>query len=189
VEIVGEQMTITGAVASLAVRDAIGAFAARSEVSGGEARIQNSLNVSGPVTPPPGAGERALFDEPVDGEQDVQSALDDLLRNATIEFRPSSIALADDGEALVRRVAEVLLKNPEVNVTVTGHTDNQGDPDRNLTLSVERAERVRARLIELGVGSERITASGEGNQNPVADNATPAGRRQNRRIEIEVNLG
>jgi OOP family OmpA-OmpF porin len=66
---------------------------------------------------------------------------------------------------------------------VSGHTDNRGDPDRNQTLSEQRAQAVREYLVNHGIDGNRIEAVGYGDQRPVALNDTEEGRRQNRRIE------
>jgi len=64
-----------------------------------------------------------------------------------------------------------------------GHTDNVGDPDANMRLSKDRAESVRAYLIEnFGIESSRISAIGVGAEKPIASNDTAEGRQQNRRI-------
>jgi len=71
-------------------------------------------------------------------------------------------------------------------VTVTGNTDSTGGESANQTLSVQRANAVRAYLIAQGADASRIKAQGRGAKSPVASNATAAGRSQNRRVEVEV---
>ena len=71
-------------------------------------------------------------------------------------------------------------------VTVTGNTDSTGGESANQTLSVQRANAVRAYLIAQGADASRIQAQGRGATAPVASNATAAGRSQNRRVEVEV---
>lgn len=70
---------------------------------------------------------------------------------------------------------------------IEGHTDTQGNEAANLLLSERRAEAVKAYLVIQGVDSSRISALGRGMQLPVADNATPEGRQQNRRVEIIIS--
>jgi outer membrane protein OmpA-like peptidoglycan-associated protein len=67
---------------------------------------------------------------------------------------------------------------------VAGHTDSRGPRSRNITLSLQRAEAVRAYLVMKGVPAERIVARGYGPDQPVASNAELAGRAMNRRVEL-----
>jgi outer membrane protein OmpA-like peptidoglycan-associated protein len=69
---------------------------------------------------------------------------------------------------------------------VEGYTDSQGGEGFNRELSQHRAEAVRTYLIAHGISADRVTAQGFGLANPVADNATPEGRADNRRVEIVV---
>lgn len=69
---------------------------------------------------------------------------------------------------------------------VLGHTDSQGEADANRALSQRRADAVKAALADAGFSRSRISAEGQGEEAPVADNATAAGRAKNRRVEIFV---
>ena len=84
------------------------------------------------------------------------------------------------------RIAQVLQQYPSYKLSVEGHTDTTGSPQLNEKLSQERAEAVRQALAGGGVDSTRITAQGFGATQPVATNATRAGRQLNRRVEIVV---
>ena len=75
---------------------------------------------------------------------------------------------------------------PTTHLTIGGYTDNTGDPAKNLELSQARAHNVTAELIKLGVAADRLVAKGYGDQHPVGDNSTEAGRAQNRRISMLV---
>jgi K(+)-stimulated pyrophosphate-energized sodium pump len=86
----------------------------------------------------------------------------------------------------VREAAELLKANPGVNVTISGYTDNVGDPEANLKLSQDRATNVMKALEGLGVAPNRLEATGYGQEHPVADNSTEAGRALNRRITLQV---
>ena len=72
------------------------------------------------------------------------------------------------------------------NAQVLGHTDSQGEADANRALSQRRADAVKAALADAGFSRSRITAQGQGEDAPVADNMTAAGRAKNRRVEILV---
>lgn len=71
-------------------------------------------------------------------------------------------------------------------IQVTGHTDSQGQAASNQTLSEQRAAAVKSYLINKGVDGNKISTRGMGASNPVADNATVAGRAQNRRVELDI---
>jgi outer membrane protein OmpA-like peptidoglycan-associated protein len=86
-------------------------------------------------------------------------------------------------------IAGVLMRCPDVRLAVTGHTDSSGSASRNRQLSAYRADAVRAYLISLGVGADRVSARGAGSSEPLASNATPVGRERNRRIDIEIVSG
>lgn len=81
------------------------------------------------------------------------------------------------------------MRCPDVRISVTGHTDSSGSAARNRQLSAYRADAVRAYLISLGVEANRVTARGAGSSEPLASNASAAGRERNRRIEIGVVSG
>jgi len=83
-------------------------------------------------------------------------------------------------------LAQYLQANPAVKVRIDGHTDSQGADAYNQQLSQARAEAVRTALAGMGVASDRITAVGHGETQPVADNKIAAGRQQNRRVEVTL---
>jgi outer membrane protein OmpA-like peptidoglycan-associated protein len=82
------------------------------------------------------------------------------------------------------RTAELLASRPELTARIEGHTDSVGSAALNQSLSQQRAEAVRAALVARGIDPARLTAVGIGPDRPIADNATPQGRSQNRRVEI-----
>ena len=87
----------------------------------------------------------------------------------------------------LNEVAEALTKsNPDSSITVEGHTDSQGARDGNMTLSLKRADAVREQLVARGVAADRIKSAGLGPDRPIADNKSPEGRANNRRVEIIV---
>ncbi len=88
------------------------------------------------------------------------------------------------GRQALQKLAEVLQKNPDIEILVEGHTDNVGSASANWDLSVRRATSVVKTLVAAGVAPERVTAAGRGMHLPVASNTTAAGRAQNRRTEI-----
>jgi outer membrane protein OmpA-like peptidoglycan-associated protein/uncharacterized protein YidB (DUF937 family) len=121
--------------------------------------------------------------KPGSGPKDVASAL-----NLTvINFPTGKADLPAFNRAVLNRAAAVLKQLPAGTVIeISGHTDNTGDEASNLQLSLERAEAVRAVLIEAGVLEQMLTARGYGSTRPKASNDTAEGRYQNRRIEYTV---
>ena len=78
----------------------------------------------------------------------------------------------------------MLAGHPDLRLGIEGHTDATGDDAHNADLSVRRARSVVAYLVEHGIAANRLEASGKGETAPIGDNATPAGRQQNRRVVI-----
>jgi len=83
-------------------------------------------------------------------------------------------------------LADFLKKYPKRNVLIEGFTDSVGTETYNLGLSQQRADAVREFLKARSIGAERLTTKGYGEQFPIASNKTPAGRQQNRRVEIII---
>jgi OOP family OmpA-OmpF porin len=106
-----------------------------------------------------------------------------------VSFAPDSAELTAASRGVLDRVAQVLSTVPSVRVEVAGHTDSAGRAEYNRTLSQRRAESVVAYLIERGIDADRLSARGYGEEQPVADNATPAGRASNRRVELRRRDG
>ncbi|MCS7296610.1 MAG: OmpA family protein [Bacteroidia bacterium] len=110
-----------------------------------------------------------------------------ILRETRILFKPNSPQLEPESYPVLDQIADFLRKNPHIRLRIHGHTDI-GDPDprHNQRLSEERAINVRQYLIRKGIDPARLEAVGHGNTRPIADNRTPEGRAQNRRVEFEV---
>lgn len=103
-----------------------------------------------------------------------------------ILFATDSATVRPDLRRDLQTVAGSLQSYPNTTVVVTGHTDNTGSAAHNQTLSERRADAVAAELIASGVQGRRIVTRGMGFTQPVASNATAAGRAQNRRVEIVI---
>ncbi|MEM6616038.1 MAG: OmpA family protein [Pseudomonadota bacterium] len=117
-----------------------------------------------------------------------EALVDEALATRTILFESGEAAVASDSVGLIDQLTAVLDRCPGVSMTVEGHTDAQGSAASNMTLSQNRAEAVVARLIEKGIESNRLTATGFGETRPIADNGTDDGRARNRRIEFSAEL-
>lgn len=111
------------------------------------------------------------------------------LLGGSATFESNGTVLSAEGSALLDMAIEVLRANPSVVLVVEGHTDNGGDATVNLELSQRRAEAVVAYLVDGGIDSDRLSAVGYGERQPIADNSTEAGRALNRRIEFVIREG
>ena len=85
---------------------------------------------------------------------------------------------------ILDQFAQGLNQQPSMEVRIVGHTDNTGTDAINNPLSVNRAQSARDYLVSRGVATQRISIDGRGSREPIADNATEAGRARNRRIDI-----
>ena len=103
-----------------------------------------------------------------------------------ISFATGSAQLAPGLEPVLSRFAQTLAENPKTTVRIVGHTDGTGSDAINDPLSVNRASSVRNYLLGRGVAANRIAIDGRGARDPIADNATDAGRARNRRVDIFV---
>lgn len=106
-----------------------------------------------------------------------------VLRDVNFEF--DSAQLTPNAQQVLNGVAERLVNNPDVRVSIEGHTDSRGSAEYNQNLSQRRAESVAAYLSQRGVQSNRMRAVGYGEERPVASNDTDDGRAQNRRVELD----
>jgi len=133
--------------------------------------------------------ERERISRGLDGSADISihvredGALQLLLPGADAfarggtEPRPSLRSTLD-------RIASVLAPANDVAIQVFGHTDSMDSELHNLQLSIARAETVAEHLRNRGIAFVRLHADGKGETEPIADNATEAGRAKNRRVEI-----
>ena len=102
-----------------------------------------------------------------------------------ILFDVNSASIKPESYGTLKEIAEVLKDNPNVKVKIVGHTDSDGNPDYNLKLSKQRADAVKDALTtDFGLEASRMTTDGKGASQPIADNKTPEGKAQNRRVEF-----
>ena len=101
-------------------------------------------------------------------------------------FRSAESTLLSSAKVKLDQVANALLAVRARNLIVEGHTDSQGSASYNQGLSQRRADAVRDYLVQRGYPTDRIQARGKGKGSPIADNASPEGRANNRRVEIII---
>ncbi len=103
-----------------------------------------------------------------------------------INFDSGKFDLKPNSTGPLKGVIADMKKNPNLVIEIAGHTDSDGSEASNITLSRNRANAVRTFLVKGGIAPERVIAKGYGPKEPIADNKTPAGKAQNRRIEMRV---
>ena len=107
--------------------------------------------------------------------------------NIVFETDKSTLQAGAGNDELLGQLKGFLDKNPQITkLRIEGHTDNQGEATKNEQLSGDRAVTVKKWLIDHGVKSERLIAVGFGQNKPIADNSTDAGRAENRRTEFKI---
>ncbi len=105
---------------------------------------------------------------------------------SSIFFATGSAKLLAKSNTALNNVVAVLKANPDYKIDINGYTDNQGNADKNRALSEARAAAVSDYFVKKGIDAGRLSAAGFGDENPVADNKTAAGRAKNRRVELKL---
>ena len=103
-----------------------------------------------------------------------------------IQFETGKDVIKKTSNSILDEVVKAMIENPSYNLEINGHTDNVGDAQKNMVLSQKRADAVKKYLTDKTVDAARIKSTGFGSTVPVADNATPAGKAKNRRVEFKV---
>lgn len=104
-----------------------------------------------------------------------------------VEFDSARAQIRPESHKLLNDLAAILLADATIQrVDIDGHTDARGGSERNLHLSVYRAEAVRNYLVERGVPAERLVPRGLGEARPLSDNVSGEGRQLNRRVEFTI---
>jgi outer membrane protein OmpA-like peptidoglycan-associated protein len=99
-------------------------------------------------------------------------------------FDTNKATLKPGADQRIDRLATFLQKNPNERLIIEGYTDSTGSEEYNQELSQRRAQAVAEVLAGQGIPASRYQVVGKGQAFPVASNATPAGRQQNRRVEV-----
>jgi outer membrane protein OmpA-like peptidoglycan-associated protein len=167
--------------------------AAAGQVVGGDTRatvIGGALGAAagGAIGARLDAQERELRQSLAGTGADIRNTGDDLrvILPDAVTFRTDSSVVAPGFRPSLRDIGQSLQRYPDSTVRVVGHTDNVGTAEYNNELSQERALSVARELIAAGAPASRISVSGRGFNEPIATNATAAGRAENRRVEIII---
>ena len=130
----------------------------------------------------------AVAQEP-SGDLDLEACkgrFEILSRSGNINFHSGSARLQASSAPLLDSVADIIARCPGLKIEVSGHTDTDGSPDANQYLSQQRAKAVVRYLVNKGLGEDRFTATGFGEDKPIFDNDTPEHKSRNRRIEFAL---
>jgi len=146
------------------------------------------------VVPPPAPVKVEPKPEGVQGEieqlkEDVAAGVDVSNRSVVFQdifFNYNSAQFTSDSEGNLNAALKLMNDMPELNVDVIGHTSKEGLETQNQILSKMRADAVKNWLIAKGVDGKRITTSGKGSSEPIADNTTEENREKNRRIQFVI---
>jgi len=134
-----------------------------SSIAGADFEVSNNLNASA-----------AQFD------------INRALAGKTIEFGSGSAQLYGGGRAILDEVVEIMNRYSDVQISVEGHTDDEGPADGNRRLSQRRADACMNYIVSQGIASSRMTAAGYGEANAIRSNQTAEGRTKNRRVVFTV---
>jgi outer membrane protein OmpA-like peptidoglycan-associated protein len=107
---------------------------------------------------------------------------------SSLLFTTDSAVLRPAAVEQIAQLGDVLAKYPDDRIRIQGHTDSSGSPAHNEELSLRRAEAVRDVLASRGVNSQQMLVEGLGAAQPIADNSSPEGRAQNRRVELHIDV-
>ncbi len=113
-----------------------------------------------------------------------QSLDQDSKVSVQINFATDQADILPDSQEQIDQIIALLKDNDDLKLGIYGHTDNTGDAAHNLKLSEQRAQAVVTALTKAGIDTNRLTAKGFGDTQPVADNATEDGKAKNRRVEL-----
>ena len=101
-----------------------------------------------------------------------------------ITFDVGKATIKPESMGEINRIVQLMTENPDLKFSVEGHTDSTGNPASNQTLSEQRSQAIVAKLVEMGIAQDRLTAVGKGQNSPIADNSTDEGKAKNRRVEF-----
>ena len=146
---------------------------------------KDEVTAAPPPAPPPPPSEPRVEAPP----PPVREIKRFVLRGVNFDYDKANIR--SDARAILDEAAQTLKDNPDITVSVEGHTDAIGSDSYNQALSERRAQAAKAYLVSKGIAASRLSTEGRGEQDPIADNMrngrdNPEGRAMNRRVEMKV---
>lgn len=137
------------------------------------------------------AAEAALRAQLLEQLNEVLQTMDTprglVVNMADVLFETGKFALSMDAQLKLAKLAGIIQAHPGLDLAIEGYTDTTGTAEFNMALSQQRADTVRHFLVAQGLSPDSITSTGFGQDDPIADNNTAAGRKRNRRVEIVVS--
>jgi len=128
-----------------------------------------------------------LMLRPVPKNPLVKIAANEIQIKQQVQFALDSAVILPESFGLLTEIADTMIRNPQLKrVEVQGHTDNSGTPEHNKVLSEQRADAVRAWLVQHGVNADRLVSRGYGQEKPLVPNVTAGNRARNRRVQFII---
>ncbi|MBO6795262.1 MAG: OmpA family protein [Balneolaceae bacterium] len=115
----------------------------------------------------------------------VKEELAEIFEN--LQFGNNSAVIAESSMDDLETLYNIMMRDENLMLSIEGHTDSRGAADYNLALSQNRADAVKAFLVDKGINTDRITATGFGETQPIDTNETAEGRNNNRRVELNLD--
>ncbi len=134
-----------------------------------------------------GSTDIKVIAPPIIEEADkCQALFDEAMRKTTINFQTARATIAESSYELLDQLSIAAKSCSNFKISISGHTDSDGSASSNQALSERRAKAVVDYLIGSGVDVTQLTSRGYGEEKPIADNTTSAGKARNRRIEFKI---
>ena len=133
--------------------------------------------------------EQQLAQEQAQHQIEIERQQNEILKltlSSEVSFDFNSASLKSTFYSPLNKIADIMVRYPQTQIVIAGHTDSVGSEQYNLDLSLRRANAVADYLIGRGVAKARMSTEGRGEMQPIASNDSAAGRAQNRRVEIYV---
>ena len=128
--------------------------------------------------------EQKAMEQEITANDMWQALQKDGFMSLYINFDTNKATIKPESTGIIDQIVALMKSQPDLKLSIEGHTDSQGTPESNKTLSLNRAKAVIKAVSEGGISASRMSAVGWGQEKPVADNRTEEGRAKNRRVEI-----
>lgn len=128
--------------------------------------------------------EQKAMEQEITANDMWQALQKDGFMSLYINFDTNKATIKPESAGIIDQIVGLMKSQPSLKLSIEGHTDSQGTPESNKTLSLNRAKAVIKAVSEGGISASRMSAVGWGQEKPVADNRTEEGRAKNRRVEI-----